>query len=159
PELARESEVYYGFQRDAVRDELPPLDTHSDEFGHEQGFGMGYGHAYYKTAVMRYNLQYVLGDERILEAMRNYVRQWSIKHPYPVDMLQSFISFTGVDLNWFFDLWIGTDKRIDYAIKGVKRRDRNDGQEVRLRRNGSMHMPLDLRITANDGKTYDYHIP
>ena len=159
PELTRESEVYYGYQRDAVRDQLPQINTHSDEFGHARNRGMGYGHVYYKTAVMLYNLQYVLGDSLFLAAMRNYVDQWSICHPYPEDMRQSFITFTGVDLNWFFDQWIETDKRIDYAIKGVKRRNRNDGQIIHLKRKGSMQMPIDLRVTANDGTIHDLHIP
>ena len=159
PVLARESEVYYGYQRDAVRDQLPPLNVHSDDYSLIQGFGMGYGHVYYKTAVMLYNLQYVLGDELFLDAMRNYVDQWSILHPYPEDMRQSFISHTGVDLNWFFDQWIDRDWRIDYAVKGIRRRDRDSGQVIRLRRKGSMQMPVDLRIIARDGTVHDFHIP
>ncbi|MBP6311359.1 MAG: M1 family metallopeptidase [Flavobacteriales bacterium] len=159
PSLAREEEVYYSYQRDAVKDQLPPINVHSDEFGHVEGLGRGYGHVYTKTAVMLYNLQYVLGDSLFLAAMKNYVEQWKICHPYPEDMRQSFIEFTHVDLNWFFDQWIETDKRIDYAIRGVKHKNRNEGQEIRLLRKGDLHMPIDLRITANDGKNYDYYIP
>lgn len=158
-ELARESEVYYGYQRDAVRDQLPQINTHSDEFGYARGYGMGYGHVYYKTAVMLYNLQYVLGEELFLDAMRNYVHEWQICHPYPEDMRQSFISYTGVDLNWFFDQWIETDKRIDYAVKGVKRRNKDSGQVIHLKRKGSMQMPIDLQVIANDGTIHDLHIP
>lgn len=159
PKLVREEEVYYSYQRDAVKDQLPPINVHSDEFGHVEGLGGGYGHVYSKTAVMLYNLQYVLGDTLFLAAMQHYVEQWKICHPYPEDMRQSFIDFTHVDLNWFFDQWIETDKRIDYAIKGVKHKNRNADQEIRLRRIGDLQMPIDLRITANDGRKYDFHIP
>lgn len=159
PELARESEVYYGYMRDAVRDQLPPLNTHSDEFAHVEGLGGGYGHVYYKTATMLYNLQYVLGDSLFLEAMRHYFDQWKIRHPYVEDFRNSMIQFTGADLNWFFDQWIETDKRIDYAVAGVKHRGRDAGQEIILKRKGSMQMPVDLQVTAQDGRTYDYHIP
>ena len=159
PELVRESEVYDGFQRDAVRDQMPPINVHSDEFGHVEGLGYGYGHVYTKTAVMLYNLQYVLGDSLFLSAMQHYVDRWRMCHPYPEDMRQSFMDHTKVDLNWFFDQWIETDKRIDYAVKGVTRRNSGSGQTIRLRRKGSLQMPIDLRVTAKDGKVYDFHIP
>jgi aminopeptidase N len=159
PQLARESEVYYGYQHDAVRDQLPPINVHSDDFGLLSGHVGGYGHVYYKTAVMLYNLQYVLGDELFLAAMKNYVQQWRICHPYPEDMRQSFTTSTGADLDWFFDQWIESDWRMDYAVKGIKRRFRDDGQVIHLRRKGEMQSPIDLRITARDGRIYDYHIP
>lgn len=158
-QLARESEVYQGYMRDAVRNELPPLNVHSDEFGHVEGLGGGYGHVYYKTAVMLYNLQYVLGDSLFLSAMRHYVAQWRMCHPYPEDMRQSFMDHTKVDLNWFFDQWLETDKRIDYAVRGVTRRNKDSAQRITLVRKGSMHMPIDLRVTAKDGSLYDFHIP
>ncbi len=159
PPLARESEVYDGYMRDAVRDELPPINTHSDEFGHVQGRGGGYGHAYYKTAVMLYNLQYVLGDSLFLSAMRHYVDTWRMCHPYPEDMRRSFTEHADTDLDWFFDQWIETDKRIDYAVRRVTKRNRDGGQEIHLRRKGSLQMPIDLRVTAKDGSVHDFHIP
>lgn len=160
PDLPRESEVYYGYQRDAVRDRLPAINTHSDEFDHwtDKGSG-GYGHVYSKTAVMLYNLQYVLGDSLFLSAIRNYFEQWHMCHPYVEDMRQSFHDFTGVDLNWFFDQWIETDRTVDYAVKNVKHRFRDGGQTIHLRRKGNLNMPIDLQVTARDGKTYDFLIP
>lgn len=159
PELVVDDEVYAGYMRDAVRNELPPINVHSDEFGHVEGRGGGYGHVYYKTAVMLYNLQYVLGDELFQKAIRHYFQQWKIAHPYVEDFRASVIQYTKVDLNWFFDQWIETDKRIDYAITAVRHRANPDSQEVHLRRKGSMQMPIDLRITARDGRMYDFHIP
>lgn len=158
-ELAREDEVYSGYMRDAVRNELPPINVQSDEFGYFEGRGGGYGHVYYKTAVMLYNLQYVLGDELFIQAMRHYFHQWKIAHPYIEDFRNSIIQYTHVDLNWFFDQWIETDKRIDYAIACVKHRADPDSQEIHIRRKGSLQMPIDLRVTARDGREYDFHIP
>ena len=160
PELARESEVYFGYQRDAVRDRLPAINTHSDEFEHwtDKGYS-GYGHVYSKTAVMLYNLQYVLGDSLFSAAMKHYFAQWHMCHPYVEDFRQSMHDFTGVDLNWFFDQWIETDKRIDYAVEQVTGRHDDAGQTIRLRRKGSLQMPIDLQVTAKDGKLYDFHIP
>ena len=158
--LAVEDEVYGGYMRDAVRDRLPPINTHSDEFGYFEDRGQGgYGHVYFKTAVMLYNLQYVLGDELFIKAMRHYFDQWKIAHPYIEDFRNSVIQYTHVDLNWFFDQWIDTDKRIDYAVTGVSHRNSSEGQEIHLRRKGSLQMPIDLRVTSKDGKDYDFHIP
>ncbi|MCB0795618.1 MAG: M1 family metallopeptidase [Flavobacteriales bacterium] len=159
PPLAREDELYYGYQRDAVIDELPPIDVHSDEFDLVQGRGMGYGHVYYKTGVMLYNLQYVLGEELFLAAMQNYVDAWKIKHPTVEDFRNSIIRSTGVDLNWFFDQWITTDHRIDYAVGRIRHKGQDGGQEITLHRRGDMHMPLDLRVEARDGSRHDFHIP
>ena len=159
PEIARESEVYSGYMRDAVRDELSPINTHSDEFTHVEGLGRGYGEVYSKTATMLYNMQYVLGDELFIAAMRHYFDQWKIRHPYVEDFRNSIIQFTHVDLNWFFDQWIETNKRIDYDIEGVSHRNADSGQSIRFERIGDLQMPIDFTVLARDGKSYNFHIP
>lgn len=156
PSLARDRLAYNSFQSAAVRDELPPINTHSDEFSR---LPTGYRMVYYKTAVMLFNLQYVLGDSLMLNAMRHYFHQWKFKHPYAEDFRQSIMDYTKVDLNWFFDQWIETGKQLDYAIKGVKRRNADAGQRIHLRRIGDMQMPIDMAVTANDGRQYNFHIP
>jgi aminopeptidase N len=114
---------------------------------------------YYKTATMLFNLQYVLGDSLFTAAMRNYFAHWKFKHPYVEDFRQSIISFTHVDLNWFFDQWIETGKQLDYAVKGVKHRNADSGQLIRFRRKGEMQMPIDFTVLANNGRKYNFHIP
>ena len=117
------------------------------------GHGGGYRHVYYKTAAILYNLQYVLGDELFLKAMKNYFETWKIAHPYTEDFRNSIIQFTRVDLNWFFDQWLETEKRIDYGVT-------HKNNTVTFTRYGRMQKCLsDFTVTANDGKTYDYHIP
>lgn len=160
PRSPREEEVYYGYMSDAMRWAVPPIDTHSDEFGYYEKQGQdGYGHVYAKTATMLYNLQYVLGDTLFQNAMKHYFDQWKIAHPTVEDFRNSVIQSTHVDLNWFFDQWIGTDKRIDYAVARVKNRHADSGQEVRFRRKGDMQMPIDFTVIAKDGKSHDFHIP
>ena len=160
PKSPREEEVYYGYLSDAMRWAVPPIDTHSDEFGYyeKQGFD-GYGHVYSKTATMLYNMQYVLGDTLFQNAMKHYFDQWKIAHPTLEDFRNSIIGYTHVDLNWFFDQWITTDKRLDYAVGRVKHRHADSGQEIRIRRKGDMQMPIDLTVVAKDGKHHDFHIP
>src|SRR5690606_27822315 len=81
------------------------------------------------------------------------------KHPYIEDFRQSIIDYTKVDLNWFFDQWIDTGKRIDYAVKGVKHRNADQGQQIRFRRIGELQMPIDFTVTGRDGQVHDFHIP
>lgn len=168
PTDTRLSENYYGYYRDAVRQNDPPLNTHSDHFGSALGHGGGYSHVYHKTAVMLHNLQYVLGDELFLKAMQHYVGQWKIAHPYPEDFRHSIIQYTGVDLNWFFDQWLETNKYIDYAVKDVKKAplpsDGNDiagsiPYQLTFERKGTMQMPLDFIVTTINDDTLHYHIP
>ena len=156
PDLVMERSAYAGYMRDAIRNTAPPVNVHSDEFGY---FNNGYRHVYYRTAVMLYNLEYVLGEELFAKAMQGYFERWRMKHPYIEDFRQTVTDITKVDLNWFFDQWIETDKRTDYAVVGVKRRGRDAGQVIRFRRKGSMQMPIDFTVVARDGGRHDFHIP
>ena len=157
-ELTRESRVYNSYMNDAIRGNDTPLNVHSDDFNGALGHGGGYRNVYYKTASMLYNLQYVLGDELFLAAMKNYFNQWKICHPYPEDFRQSIISYTKVDLNWFFDQWIETTKTIDYKIACVKNKGKNK-QRVKIKRVGEMQMPIDLTVVCKNDSVYHFHIP
>ena len=156
PTKAIDSEVYNAYIESATRSEDPIISTHSDCFNGALGHGGGYRQVYYKTATMLYNLQYVLGDELFLDAMKYYFETWKIAHPYNEDFRNAIIQYTKVDLNWFFDQWLDSDKRIDYSVKVKKIKDDN---RIIFKRKARMQMPIDFRIIANDSKSYDYHIP
>ncbi|MFT7153424.1 MAG: hypothetical protein ACI9Z7_000479 [Alteromonas macleodii] len=153
--LAIDDEIYYGFMRSATKYLDPYLNTHSDQF---EDYRHGYGHVYYKTATMLYNLEYVLGDSLFAKAMMNYFDEWKFRHPYLDNFRSSFIRFTKVDLNWFFDQWLETDKRIDYAIGRVKKLE-NGQFSIRLKRKGGMQMPLDLKVTDKNDSVHYFHVP
>lgn len=157
-----ESSVYMGYMTDAINHNDEQLNTHSDQFNAALGHGGGYRHVYYKTAVMLYNLEYVLGEELFLKAMQNYFHQWKMCHPYFEDFRASIIRYTKVDLNWFFDQWLETTKRIDYGISGVKRVEKNDQfnkYKISFVRRDRMQMPVDFTVIGKSGKEYDFHIP
>jgi hypothetical protein len=156
----RDRSVYYSYIKDATINNTPQLNTHSDDFGSALGHGGGYRHVYYKTAAMLYNLQYVLGDELFLEAMQNYFQTWKIAHPYFNDFRKTVITFTKVDLNWFFDQWMETTKDIDYAVKSAKKLKGSDElYEITFERKAEMQMPIDFTVISKDGKQEKYHIP
>ncbi|MDP2176067.1 MAG: M1 family aminopeptidase [Bacteroidota bacterium] len=158
-----ESSVYNGYLFDAANKDDATLNTHSDDFSSAIGHGGGYRHVYYKTATMLYNLQYVLGDELFLNAMKHYFNKWKFAHPYPEDFRKAIIEYTKVDLNWFFDQWMETTKSIDYRIvrqKSIKSNDPNKkAYEIKFKRVGDMQMPLDITVKDKNNKTYNYLIP
>lgn len=174
PSLSRERGGTRWYISEALKGKDPQLNTHSDGFGGELHHRGGYRQVYYKTATMLFNLQYVLGDELFLKAMQNYFSQWKICHPYFEDFRNSIIHFTGVDLNWFFDQWLETSKRVDYAVTCIKK-DKEGGKEkkpadtipsekgrdylITFKRKDRMQMPLDFQVIAKDGNKYNYHIP
>jgi hypothetical protein len=158
PTTYREERAYLGYLNEAIRNKDGFLNTHSDDFNGALGHGGGYGMVYYKTATMLYNLQYVLGDELFLAAMKNYFNQWKFCHPYPEDFRNSVIHFTHTDLNWFFDEWLETDKKIDYGVKSVKRLG-DDEYEITFKRKGRMQMPVDFTVIDHNGDLHHYHIP
>ena len=151
-----DSEIYYGFMRSAAQFSDPHLNTHSDKF--DDSYYHGYGHVYYKTATMLYNLEYVLGDTLFANAMKNYFDEWRFCHPYLNDFRNSFIRYTKVDLNWFFDQWLETDKRVDYSIARVKRGSAEGKYIIRFKRKGDMEMPLDFEVTDHNDSIHKFHI-
>ena len=159
PTSPRYGSVYYRYLSDALKYADPSLNTHSDGFHGALRHGGGYGHVYFKTATMLYNLQYVLGDELFLKAMQNYFEQWKIAHPYFNDFRNSIIHYTGADLNWFFDQWMETSKRIDYSVKSIKKGDEENEYLITFERKGRMQMPLDFVVVDNDGKEHKFYIP
>ncbi len=185
PTARMDQTVYLGYLRDAIKHQDMPLNTHSDDFNGALNHGGGYGHVYYKTATMLYNLQYVLGNELFIAAMQHYFDQWKMAHPYFEDFRNSIIQYTHTDLNWFFDQWMETTKTIDYSIESVHKtgklyfdseiiRDKNGNYigvrptsdnyeniyEITFKRKGEMQMPIDFTVYTDDSaKMYNFIIP
>lgn len=147
------------YLNEAIRENDKALNTHSDEFETALGHGGGYRNVYFKTATMLHNLQYVLGDSLFSAALKNYFKQWHCAHPYMEDFRNSFIRFTKVDLNWFFDQWLETTKRIDYSVKSIRKAEEKNTYAITFERKEEMQMPLDFKVVVDDSTAYDFHIP
>lgn len=159
PDYVRNSEVYTAYMLDAIKGEETNLNRHSNDFHTALRHGGGYRNVYFKTAVMLYNLQYVLGDELFLEAMQHYFNQWKMAHPYPEDFRNSIIQHTHVDLNWFFDEWLETSKTVDYKIKNVKTHKLPGEFTITFEREGQMQMPIDFTVIDQNDSAHLFHIP
>lgn len=151
--------MYDAYFRLSTSGEKYTLNTHSDDFNGALNHGGGYGGVYHKTAVMLYNLEYILGKDLFLKAMQNYFKQWYNAHPYPEDFRNSVIRFTKVDLNWFFDQWLETDKYIDYKLKGLDVVSDCQLYKLKIKRLGTMHSPLMVTVQLESGNKKTFYIP
>lgn len=151
--------VYGPYLRAALSDNDGYINTHSDMFNSALGHGGGYSMVYRKTATMLYNLQLILGDSLFSKAMQHYFHQWKFCHPYPEDFRNSITQVAKVDLSWFFDQWIETDKKLDYKICRIKNSSTENGYDITFKRKQRMQSSIDFTVVSNCGAKYDYHIP
>jgi len=150
--------VFSRYLSHAANENTAVLSTHSDHFNSADRHGGGYGQVYFKTATMLYNLEYVLGKELFKHCMQKYFEKWKYAHPYYEDFKTSIMHSSGTDLNWFFDQWINTTKKIDYKVKKVIS-NKGAGSTVTLERKTTMQMPLDLEIQYEDNSKEKFHVP
>ena len=138
-----------------------PLETHSDKYRLEGKGPYLYWQAYFKTGVMLYNLQYVLGEDLHRRAMAHYFEKWKFCHPQRHDFYEAITEYTKWDLRWFFDQWMKKTRTIDYAIEKFAAARQGDGwiAKIKIKRKGTAVMPLDLQFTLADGSTQMALVP
>jgi aminopeptidase N len=155
-----DDQIYNGYMNAVtMRGEEVTLNTHSDDYNGGIRHGGGYGAVYTKTAAMLKNMEYVLGRSLFDKCMQHYFDQWKFAHPYPEDFRNSVIQYSGVDLNWFFDQWLETTKKIDYKIGRIKRGDKKNEYLIKFKRKGEMQMPIDFTVLDRNDSAYHYYIP
>jgi hypothetical protein len=138
--------------------------------------------SYGKTALVLDTLQAYVGEDALRQALAGYFRRWRFRHPRGADFVASMSDGTGQDLSWYFSQVISGSGVLDYAITRVKaeRLQGNAGypftggeagaevmlekplekqyhNEVVVERLGSVVVPVDVRITFDDGSTTSEH--
>lgn len=131
-----------------------PLTTHADHFETNRAYGVA---AYSKGSVFLHQLSYIIGKDAFDKGMKRYFQEWKFKHPNPTDFKRVMEKVSGLELDWYFENWIGTTKVIDYAVDLVG--DESGKSTVLIRKTGTHPMPLDIRVTYQDGKEEWYYIP
>jgi hypothetical protein len=116
-------------------------------------------YAYKKPELMMHLLRYeVLGKDRFDAAFRDYIRTWAFKHPTPEDFFRSMRNHSGMELDWFWRGWIYTTARLDQSVEAIATRA-DGGQNVVIANNGSMIMPMELKLTYANGNTETVRLP
>jgi len=135
--------------------EMEPLATPADYFSTNRNYGIS---AYSRGEVFVSQLQYILGQENFDKGMLEYYNRWKFKHPDPSDFIKVMEDISGIQLDWYLNFWMNTNKTIDYTLEVIPGTDKKQ-TVVKLKRLGEMPMPLDITLTTKRGETYNYHIP
>ena len=132
-----------------------PASIHADYFMSDRAYSRA---SYTKGAIALLQLNYIMGEEKLMSGLRKYHEKWAFKHPGKEDFIHLMELHSELDLNWFFDRWIYTTYTIDYAIEKVTNNNA-EGTTIQLKREGLIPMPLDITVTLKNGEKTMYYIP
>ncbi|WP_298550444.1 M1 family metallopeptidase [uncultured Algibacter sp.] len=127
-----------------------PQTTHSDRYNFNQSYSIS---AYYKGYVFLKQLAYVIGQENQEKTIKQYFKDFSFKHPRPVDFIRTAEKVSGLELDWYLMDWTQTTNTIDYGVKSI------EGKSATIERIGLMPMPIDVAVTYEDDTTENFYIP
>ena len=141
---------YRGYIRLANSGLEQPMTTHADRYALNGSYSTA---AYSKGAVFLAQLGYVIGEDNLKKTIKKYFKDFSFKHPKPLDIVRTAERITDFELDWYLIDFGQTTNTIDYAVKSIK------NKTVSFERVGLMPMPLDVTVTYTDGSTEDFYIP
>ena len=127
-----------------------PLTTFADHFESNRAYSRA---SYSKGSVFLSQLGYIIGKENLEQTLKTYYDEFKFKHPQPNDIKRTAEKVSGLQLEWYLNYWISSTKVIDYAVTSI------EGQKIILQRKGTMPMPIDLKVTYEDGSTAEFNIP
>jgi hypothetical protein len=148
--LTRNYDSYFGLVKSGKEE---PLITHSDHFL----TNMAYKAVYTKGSIFLGQLGYITGEATRDRILLEYYRQWKFKHPNPTDLLRIAEKLSNMKLDWYKEYWINSTHTIDYAIDSLW--EEGGKTKIRLRRDGLMPMPIDLKLTFRDSTSEMHYVP
>ncbi|MGV6945672.1 M1 family metallopeptidase [Sphingobacterium kyonggiense] len=109
--------------------------------------------AYNKGAVLAEQLGYIIGKENLQKTFLKFYDIWKFKHPTPNDFKRVAEEVSGINLKWYFNLFINTTRTIDYSINAVS------DNSIELVNKSNLAMPIDLLVEYQDGSKELFYIP
>ena len=143
-----------GYNYIATSGKEQPQSTQADRYTTNTGYGVA---AYSKGAVFLSQLEYVIGKDNLNKTLLRYYKEWAFKHPTPNDFIRVAEKVSGAELDWYLTDWTQTTNTIDYGIKNIV--SEKEKTTVTIERIGLMPMPIDLKVTYEDGTTGNFYIP
>lgn len=110
-------------------------------------FSLTYG----KGAGIAAMLKGVVGEEAFDRIFQRVFKEYAFKNLSIEEFIRISQEESRRDLGWFFQPWLYSDEKLDYAIAKV------DGKEITIREKGGIRMPLQMQVDFRDGtqKIYD----
>jgi hypothetical protein len=131
-----------------------PQSTHADRYEENRSYSIS---SYSKGEIFLSQLEYVIGKENLLKALKKYYNDFKFKHPNPNDIKRCAEKVSGAELDWYLTDWTETTNTIDYGIKEVK--ENGVKTVISLQRLGKMPMPIDIAVEYTDGTQESFYIP
>ena len=75
---------------------------------------------YSKAALTLLTLERFLGEEVMSDVMRTYFEKWKFKHPQTQDFMAVAEEVSGQNLKWFFDQFLESPDKLDYAVGSIR---------------------------------------
>jgi len=132
--------------------EVPSI--HADHFITNKAYGTT---AYSFGEMFVHQLGAVVGEKDLKAGLLRYFDACKFKHPEPIDLERVMEKQSDLELDWYFDGWINTTRKLDYGIRSVLAV--NGELRIELERLGEQLMPVDVRVEYRDGRNASYHIP
>jgi hypothetical protein len=85
---------------------------------------------YAKAALMLLTLENYLGEDVMSDIMRTYFERWKFKHPTSEDFVAVAEEVSGQDLSWFFDQFLNSPDKLDYAIGRIRSQEVKDPEGI-----------------------------
>jgi hypothetical protein len=102
---------------------------------------------YSKPVLSLRTLEYVLGEEVMLEIMSTFFQRYQFAHPTADDFRTVAEEVSEQDLSWFFDGLVAGGSAVNYAVAEMTE------QTVTVVRFGDLVIPTEVLVTFSDGST------
>jgi Peptidase family M1 domain len=175
PMMVGTNETWYGWMDEGFnsymnilsgadrRGEEPRLDGLGQSYGRTSGdeteppsmWAANYGGSMYgfqtyrKTPLMLSMLGGIYGDAAVQQAISDYTKAWSFKHPSPWDFANFMSESLGEDLGWFWYYWLWTTESVDGSIQNVT--TTGSRTTVTVHQSGQMPSPVVLKVEFSPG--------
>lgn len=110
-----------------------------------------YGKGFYVVKM----LGETMGEEKLIEALRDFKKKYEFKEAVFEDFIKTCEEFSQKDLKLFFDLWVYSNKKCDYALQSVvSRKNEKENQfenKVVIHRFGEIMMPVEVEMDLKKG--------
>lgn len=126
------------------------LDTDCSTLGDPQIKLQSYGRS---SVALRF-LRSTLGEDVFNKSLRTFIETWAYKHPTSEDLLNTFETVSGKELDWFFVPWMQMLTYPDMGIQDFKMLKKNRAS-LKVVNHTQLPLPIALTITYKDGsKSY-----
>ncbi len=134
---------YFYYMLKAAQHLDQPAGAESDQLTQLNYYAM----VYYKSAMVIHLLQEYLGEDLFDRVMKGFYKKWKFSHPSTDDLRDYFQDETSLNLDWFYQDLIGSNKKLDFKLKRIRARD--DGYIITIANKGEIAMPYPLSAIKN----------